>query len=62
MSNKIKLDVFKVKSFVTESEPVDSQTIKGGVFSQGPPCTTNEPEFCNWTYNHLWCCQTTVPR
>ena len=54
MSKKIKLDKFKVKSFITESESVNSQTIKGGRFSQGDPCTTNEPEFCNWTYN-AWC-------
>jgi hypothetical protein len=31
--------------------------IKGGAFSDGPPCTTQEPEFCNWTYNN-WCYNT----
>ncbi|MGB3463981.1 MAG: pinensin family lanthipeptide [Cyclobacteriaceae bacterium] len=54
MKRKIKLDAFKVESFVTESDALNTQTVKGGGFSQGDPCTTNEPEFCNWTYN-AWC-------
>ena len=54
MKKKIKLDKFKVKSFVTDSEGLNAHTVKGGNFSQGDPCTTNEPEFCNWTFNP-WC-------
>ncbi|MGB3464974.1 MAG: pinensin family lanthipeptide [Cyclobacteriaceae bacterium] len=54
MSKKIKLDQLKVKSFVTKTEPVNAETIKGGYISFGDPCTTNEPEFCNWTRNR-WC-------
>ncbi|QHI34877.1 hypothetical protein IMCC3317_02220 [Kordia antarctica] len=38
-----------------------NEVVKGGAFSDGPMCQTQEPEFCNWTYNN-WCCGDTVPR
>jgi hypothetical protein len=52
-NKKLNLEDLKVKSFVTEIQDEMSETAKGG-FSDGTPCNTQEPEFCNWTYN-AWC-------
>jgi hypothetical protein len=52
-NKKLNLGDLKVKSFVTEIQDETSETAKGG-FSAGQICNTNEPEFCNWTYN-AWC-------
>ncbi|WP_298419348.1 hypothetical protein [uncultured Kordia sp.] len=38
-----------------------NEDVKGGNFSYGSPiCNTQEPEFCNWTYNR-WCYNTGSP-
>ena len=49
MKKKLSLDSLEVKSFVTKTEGT-ANTVKGGATF----ACSDEPEFCNFTYNR-WC-------
>ncbi|MEL6557617.1 MAG: pinensin family lanthipeptide [Bacteroidota bacterium] len=45
-SGKIKLEKLKLKSFVTDNEELNKQTIAGGVLHQNPSVTDCGSVFC----------------
>jgi hypothetical protein len=52
-----------LKTLKLNKDSVSSLTneeVKGGAFSDGLICNSQEPEFCNWTYNN-WCYNTGSP-